>query len=64
MELTLKKGTHVQLNYQLQPNVKITQKNIVRIEVKHGFANIVYRLEEPPLKQSGQVMGIDLLGRD
>ena len=60
MELTLKKGTHVQLNYQLQPNVEITQKNIVRIEVKHGFANIVYRVEEPPLKQSGQVMGIDL----
>ena len=60
MELTLKKGTHVQLNYQLQPNVEITQKNIVRIEVKHGFANIVYRVEEPPLKQSGQIMGIDL----
>lgn len=60
MELTLRKGTHIRLNYQLQPNVEITQKNIVRIEVKHGFANIVYRVEEPPLKQSGQVMGIDL----
>ena len=60
MELTLKKGKHIRLNYQLQPNVKITQKNIVRIEVKNGFANIVYRVEEPPLKQNGQVMGIDL----
>lgn len=60
MELTLKKGKHIRLDYQLQPNVEVTQKNIVRIEVKHGFANIVYRVEEPPLKQNGQAMGIDL----
>ncbi|MDI6905787.1 MAG: transposase [Candidatus Bathyarchaeia archaeon] len=60
MELTLKKGMHVCLSYQLQPKVKITEKNVVRVEVKNGFANIVYRLEEPPLQQSGQVMGIDL----
>lgn len=60
MELTLKKGVHVRLGYQLQPKVEITQKNIVRVEVKSGFANIVYRVEEPLLKQNGQVMGIDL----
>lgn len=60
IKLTLRRDKHLIFNFQLQPTVMITQANVVRIEVKSGFANIVYRVEEPPLKQNGQVMGIDL----
>lgn len=60
IRLALRKRVHLWITYQLQPKVEITQKNIVRIEVKNGFANIVYRIEEPPLKQEGQTMAIDL----
>lgn len=60
IRLALKKGKYLWVTYQLQPKVEITQKNIVRIEVKNGFANIVYKIDEPPLKQKGQTMAIDL----
>lgn len=60
IRLTIRKGIYIQLNYQLQPNIKINPKDIIRIEVKDGFANIVYRIEDPSLKLSGQVMGVDL----
>lgn len=60
LDLTLKKGAHFQLSFQLPPNVSVTQENIVRVEVKGGFANIVYRVEEPHLKRQGQAIGIDL----
>lgn len=60
IQLTLRKGVHFWVSYQLQPKIKITQKNIVRIEVKKGYTNIVYRIDEPPLKREGQVMAIDL----
>jgi len=60
IKLTLRSNQYFFFNVQLQPNVTVTKENIVRIEVKNGFANIVYRMEEPSLKQTGQVMGIDL----
>lgn len=60
IQLTLRRDKHLTFGFQIQPIVTITQANVVRIEVKSGFANIVYRVEEPQLKQSGQVMGIDL----
>jgi len=60
IKLTLRRNQYLFFNFQLQSNVILTQDNVVRIEVKNGFANIVYRIEEPPLKQNGQVMGIDL----
>lgn len=60
MRLTLKKGTYLWINYQLQPEVEINQRNIVRAEVKKSFANVVYKVKEPPLKREGQVMAIDL----
>jgi putative transposase len=60
IQLTLRKKEHLWVTYQLQPKVEVTQKNIVRIEVKNGFANIVYRVDEPPLKQGGLVMAVDL----
>jgi len=60
IRVSLRKKDFLWITYQLQPNIKITQKNIVRIEVKNGFANIVYKVDEPPLKQEGQKMAIDL----
>jgi len=60
IKLTLRRDHYFIFTVQLQPNVTITQENIVRIEAKNGIANIVYRIDEPSLKQSGQVMGIDL----
>ena len=60
LRLTLVKGNHLWLNYQAQSGVDITQENIVRIELTNGYANIVYRVEEPTLKEEGQVMAIDL----
>jgi putative transposase len=60
VKLTLRRDQYFFFNAQLQPNVTVNQENIVRIEVKNGFANIVYQVEEPSLKQNGQVMGIDL----
>lgn len=60
IRLSLRKKEFLWITYQLQPNVEVTQKNIVRIEVKNGFANIVYKVDEPPLKREGQAMAIDL----
>jgi len=60
IRLTLRKGAYLWITYQLQPKVEITQENIVRIEVTKGFANIVYKVDEPPLKKEGCVMAIDL----
>jgi len=60
LRLTLAKGKHLWLDYYAQPGVEITQKNVVRVEITNGYANIVYKVEEPELKQSGQVMAIDL----
>lgn len=60
IRLSLRKKVYLWIKYQLQPGVEITKENIIRIEIKNGFANIVYKVDEPPLKQDGQAMGIDL----
>lgn len=60
IKLTLRSEQYFFFNVHLQPKVSVTKENIVRIEVKNGFANIVYQAEEPSLRKSGQVMGIDL----
>jgi putative transposase len=60
MQLALKRGVYLHLDFQLQPKIELTHENIARVEVKSGFAYIVYRVEDPPLKQDGQVMGVDL----
>jgi len=60
LRLTLAKGNHIWLEYQAQPGVEITQENIVRVEITNGYANIVYKVQEPEPKEEGQVMAIDL----
>ena len=60
LRLTLVKGKHLWLDYQAQPGVEITQENIVRAEITNGYANIVYKIDEPEQKEEGQVMAIDL----
>jgi len=60
MRLSLRNKIFAYLPFQVQPTAKITQKCLVRVEVKGCVANIVYRVEDPVLKRSGQVMGIDL----
>lgn len=60
LRLTLAKGKHLWLDYQAQSGVEITQENIVRVEITNGYANIVYKVEEPAPKEEGQVMAIDL----
>lgn len=60
LRLTLVKGTHLWLDYQAQHGVEIMQDNIIRIEITNSYANIVYKVQEPALKEVGQVMAIDL----
>ena len=60
LRLTLVKGKHLWLDYQAQPGIEITQENVVRVEITNGYANIVYKIEEPKTKEEGQVMAIDL----
>jgi len=60
LRLTLVKGTHLWLDYQAQHGVEITQENVIRVEVTNSYANIVYKVQEPALKEEGQVMAIDL----
>ena len=60
MRLSLRNKVFAYLPFQIQRTVRINQENIVRVEVKKGVANIVYKVEEPSLKREGQIMGIDL----